>query len=106
MTNLEWGSLMAKKTSNRPAVGNCKDYTVDLSAYFDGELEGKAKDALEAHLNGCEGCRARLDNMSRLRVALSGLSRPGIKRTGSVMDMLKEKLAAEGAGGPKKPLVS
>lgn len=34
-----------------------------LSEYFDGDLDAAERDALEAHLAGCTGCRAGLDDL-------------------------------------------
>jgi hypothetical protein len=98
---------MAMKSGNRlAAMKDCQEFAVELSAYFDGELEGDSKAALERHLEHCESCHKRLDGMTRLRVALTALAQPGVKRGGSVMDLLKDKLAAEAGAGPRKPRMS
>jgi len=107
MAYVDWGQSMATKAGKHPAgLRACQDLAVDLSAYFDGELAGEEKAALERHLDSCESCRKRLDGMARLRIALTGLTQPGIKRGGSVMDLLKDKLAAEPGAGSKKPRMS
>lgn len=36
-----------------------------LNAYIDGELAQDRCDALEAHLDGCDDCRALLDSLTR-----------------------------------------
>jgi anti-sigma factor RsiW len=80
---------------------------MELSALFDGELEGEQRQVVEAHVQGCEACRKRLDGMGRLRRALSALSEPRRKGGRSVLEMLKDKLedpAPRPRGG--KPLDS
>jgi anti-sigma factor RsiW len=78
----------------------------DLSAYSDGELEGTAKEAVEAHLLECEACRLRLDQMIRLRYqALRALAPAGLRRGRAVLDLLKEKRDEEERGAGKKPLM-
>lgn len=69
----------------------CKKYSVELSAYFDGELEGEELAALEAHLDGCEGCRADLQGLERLHGAMASLSRPPLSR-GSILEELNARL--------------
>jgi len=42
----------------------------ELSAHLDGELSPPARVALEAHLTSCPSCRARLDELRALGIAL------------------------------------
>ena len=82
----------------------CKTYAVDLSAYFDGELEGDAAERVRTHLGGCEDCREALARLGTLRTALHTLSRPS--RPGrSILGDLKAKLAQE-RNKDDKPFVS
>lgn len=69
----------------------CKRYAVDLSAYFDGELEGDALTDLERHLDRCEGCRDTLQRLRKLRNALHALARPP-RRQHSILDDLKARM--------------
>ena len=87
----------------------CKAYAVDLSAYFDGELEGAARQDMEAHLGACEGCRDTLQRLARLRSALHAMARPTGRRSRSVLEDLKARLAEEegwDASPSDKPLIS
>jgi len=45
------------------------EYSEQLSAYLDGELAPAARAALEAHLEGCAGCRAVLDDLRAIVAA-------------------------------------
>jgi anti-sigma factor RsiW len=86
----------------------CKAYAVQLSAYFDGELEGAELQAVEAHLAGCDGCRNTLQRLGKLRHALHTLARPTGRQSRSILDDLKARLAEEedDAAPPDKPLAS
>jgi anti-sigma factor RsiW len=77
----------------------CKAYAVDLSAYFDGELEGAPLQAMETHLAACEGCRDTLQRLARLRSALHAMTRPTGRRGRSVLEDLKARLADEDPDG-------
>jgi anti-sigma factor RsiW len=84
----------------------CKPYAVDLSAYFDGELAGEERQAMEAHLADCEGCRDTLARFRKMRTALHELARPPRKRQ-SILADLKARLAEEEpAFAQDKPLIS
>lgn len=52
---------------------NCKKAGDLLSAYVEGELAGRAGQAVEAHVTGCAGCREELET---LRSALALLAAP------------------------------
>ena len=52
----------------------CRDFSTDLSAYFDGELEGKSLQLLETHLQDCGGCRGDLEKMGKIRSALFSMT--------------------------------
>lgn len=85
-----------------PAAKACKSYAVDLSAYFDGELEGDALERLEAHLAACTGCRETLRRLGTLRHALHALARPPRRRR-SILEDLQARLAEEGDADPAAP---
>ena len=72
----------------------CKDYAVDLSAYFDGELEADEQQRIEAHLAECAGCKDTLQRLRNLRGALNALSRPP-RRRGSLLQDLQARLQEE-----------
>jgi anti-sigma factor RsiW len=74
----------------------CKTYEVELSAYFDGELEGAALQRMEAHLAGCAGCRDTLQRLGKLRKALLAMAKPPRRRR-SILEDLQARLAEEGA---------
>ena len=48
-------------------------YSVDVSAWVDGELAPFEADALDAHLEACLPCAAELSELQRLRVQLRSL---------------------------------
>lgn len=77
-----------------PMSKGCKSYAVDLSAYFDGELEGDSLERMERHLDGCEGCRDTLERLGKLRSALHSLARPP-RRRNSILDELKARMEEE-----------
>lgn len=72
----------------------CQKYSVDLSAYFDGELDEEEEAALKVHLEQCEGCSGSLKRMQSLRNALTSLNRPSLGGR-SVLEDLKAKLHLE-----------
>lgn len=55
----------------------CPNMEVELSAYFDDELEPHEIDAVDEHLVDCENCRLALQEMAKIREAFSSLSPPG-----------------------------
>jgi anti-sigma factor RsiW len=103
---LNWIAAMETKRQSAPAATKtCDQLSVDLSAYFDGELEGVAREQMEAHLRGCEACSHKLDSFTRLRVAMTGLSRSS-KSHGSVVDALKAELRSAKQSPPAKRRLS
>ena len=52
----------------------CRDFSTDLSAYFDGELEGNSLQLLESHLQDCGGCQDDLEKMGKIRSALFSMT--------------------------------
>ncbi len=73
---------------------DCKPFSVELSAYFDDELEGEELEGLEAHLSDCEDCREGLKKLKRLRKALFTMRKTPTHHR-SVLDDLKAKLALD-----------
>ena len=50
---------------------DCKRYAVDLSAYFDRELDQPRTEEVEKHLTRCPPCRGDLALMGRVSQLLS-----------------------------------
>ncbi len=75
----------------------CPEMAVEISAYFDDELEPREREAVELHLKDCPTCRASLDSMGKLHSAFSALSAPAPTRANArpilqaVMDMLEKR---------------
>lgn len=85
------GSTAMAKTGTNPG---CPEYRVDLSAYFDGELDGESLLRMEQHLQQCEGCQASLAKLRKLRSAMSELGR-GAREGQSVLEALRKRLEDE-----------
>jgi len=51
-------------------MSDCDTFRAQLAPYLDGELDRADARALEAHIDGCAGCGAALDELDRLRRAL------------------------------------
>ncbi|MDH4225279.1 MAG: zf-HC2 domain-containing protein [Deltaproteobacteria bacterium] len=81
----------------------CKQYAVDLSAYFDGELDADETRFLEAHLATCTDCRESLAKMDSIRSTLRAMSNPakkGLVLKSTIADAKKnqpESLSPKGA---------
>ena len=58
----------------------CKQLAVDLSAYFDQELDEAETRAVESHLADCADCRESLEKMGRLRAALHTAPPPPLEQ--------------------------
>lgn len=83
----------------------CERFSVDHSAYFDGELEGAALAGIEAHLEACPGCKADLEKMGKLSNALHRVSgAPPTRRP--LFEEIMERLAKEDEAGGGKNLPS
>lgn len=69
----------------------------NLSAYFDGQLGPAETVEISAHVSACPGCRAALDELSRLSA--------GVKKnlSAAAPAAMKERVLA--TAGAKKPLV-
>lgn len=69
----------------------CEKHSIDLSAYFDGELEGEELTIIVGHLETCEGCRNSLGRLKKLHGALTSLSAPPLGQR-SILAEIKSKL--------------
>ncbi len=101
----DWNTAMTTKRSTTKVMAKtCEQLSVDLSAYSDGELEGPEREALELHIATCDACARKLNDLKRLRSALTTLSAP-VTRRASVLDVLKAELRGDGASKlAKRPL--
>lgn len=50
-----------------------EDIEAKLSDYYDGMLPGPERDAVQAHLEGCESCRAAYAQLEETMNALAGI---------------------------------
>lgn len=100
------GDAFPNPSGEKAMSKGCAKYSLDLSAYFDGELEGEALTRLQEHLDECEACQAALDKFRRIREAMTQLARrPGGSK--SILDAVRARLEEEGPRRrAKKPLVS
>ena len=80
----------------------CKAYALELSAYFDDELEGDAHQRIEQHLAECSACRDTLRRLGRLREALHTLARPKSGQR-SILQDLQERLGEAEEDAPAAP---
>jgi anti-sigma factor RsiW len=93
---IDWNAAMTMKRSSAQATAKaCEQLAVDLSAYFDGELGDAERNAVEQHVSECDACTDKLENLKKLRNAMSNLAIPTSRR-GSVLEMLKAELRGEG----------
>lgn len=49
---------------------SCRKFQMLLSAYADGEVDGRDRGHVETHLSGCADCRARLEDLKALQSAI------------------------------------
>jgi hypothetical protein len=71
---------------------NCKEIKNDLSAYVDGELTATHKAEIDAHLNGCSQCQARVAELRKLAEGVAAL--PQVQPAPQFLGDVKEKLRA------------
>jgi anti-sigma factor RsiW len=55
----------------------CRDAVALLAAYLDGELTGRDRERLEAHLAGCPHCA---EYLAQLRVTIDALGRVEVEQ--------------------------
>ena len=70
----------------------CPDKAMLLEALLDGELDAMHAAEVEAHVAGCAGCRAALDDLTTVRAMLRA---PAVRETAP--ERLKARLAAAAA---------
>ena len=71
----------------------CLSFDEDLSALRDGELSSERAAEVEAHLAGCERCRARLASFEAVDADLHGIAAPRV--AGDLESRLLARLADE-----------
>ena len=94
LSNVEMTMATGNGEESRQEIGlmsrKCRDFSADLSAYFDGELEGKLLQLLESHLQDCDGCRGDLEKMGRIRSALFSLTGSPAEREPLVQQIMEK----------------
>lgn len=70
--------------------GNCDDYSLLLSTYFDRELKGSEARLVEAHLEMCSDCRRTLATYNTIRRGMIAMS----THTGTRRALAKDITAA------------
>jgi anti-sigma factor RsiW len=81
--------------------GACEQYAIDLSAYFDEELEPAEAAAVKAHLEGCARCRVELERMRGLRQALNRTGAAALPERRLLQDLMRalgQPESRQGAG--------
>jgi anti-sigma-K factor RskA len=78
-------------------------YDEDFELYELGVLDGTDKAELEAHLEGCPECRARLE-AARSRVALFALGAPAVEPPPGARDRVLEAFRAQGPKHREAPV--
>ena len=75
----------------------CEEFAPLLSAFVDGELTENERAEVLAHVSGCAGCRARLDELFALHDALGALEEPEVPAdlTAKVMAAVRAEKAAQ-----------
>ncbi|MCH7483760.1 MAG: zf-HC2 domain-containing protein [Chloroflexi bacterium] len=63
----------------------------DISAHADGELAPDRRDALEAHVTGCERCHTELDELLAVRSALRDLPQVAAPRSFTLTPAMAER---------------
>lgn len=74
---------------------SCPEFSVDLSAYFDGELESEEIITIETHLKTCDGCQASLAQFNAIRKAMKTRLAEGLKGRKPIFEAIREQLEAE-----------
>jgi hypothetical protein len=80
---------------------SCRRIHLQLSALLDGELPANRRPAVEAHLESCAACRARLQQLRKLNAGISML--PALTPAPELLTAVRRKLAA---AQPDRPGVS
>lgn len=96
-------SMCGKSERFNAMMRDCESFAVDLSAYFDDELDAKETALVEEHLSGCAACQGNLAKMRRLRDALHRSSGPAGPASRLVEDLMRALKGEDGPGGGNRP---
>lgn len=77
---------------------SCKELIVDLSAYYDGELQGEALEEVERHLANCDACKESMTGYNQISHALHGLVGKRDRRK-SMVDEVMDRIKANKTDG-------
>lgn len=96
--------FFADLEGDRAMGENCQSFSVDLSAFFDGELEGEELSAIETHLESCTRCAGELEKMRKLSGAIHRASEGSPVRRPLFQEIMsrlgeEENLDEPGRGG-------
>lgn len=82
---------------------DCESFAVDLSAYFDGELDAREAAAVSEHLSGCGACRSKLEKMRLLREALHRSGSAALPEDRLIEDLMRALRRPDAPGGGAMP---
>jgi anti-sigma factor RsiW len=85
----------------REVAERCRPFDEDLSAWIDGELAAERRREVDAHLEACPRCAARLDELRGVDRALAGLAAPAVAP--DLRARLERRIAAEGKPDRLRP---
>ena len=74
-------------------MADCGYFEELISAQLDGELTEREEEALRAHLETCESCRAYRDALRAVAGAEADLPAPPAELTGRIMDAVRREAA-------------
>jgi anti-sigma-K factor RskA len=86
---------------------DCRDWRHSLGAYALGHLDAGERAALEAHLDGCPGCRAEAESLGSLATLLpladpARFDRPAPKPAADLGDRIAATIGAERRAGKQR----
>jgi len=77
----------------------CRDFEEELSAYLDGELPEPEKARVAEHLESCQSCRCRANQLMELITVTKGLSSPAVRE--GFTDEIMQGISARELSAPK-----
>ena len=54
----------------------CKKVKRNLTAYLDGEIQGRFKERMAGHIEACPSCREKVESLAKVRSAVEGMGIP------------------------------
>ena len=82
-------------------MNSCDEVRDWLSAYLDGELTARRREAVEAHLAGCDACRRELASLRQVSACLQAWPAP--EPASDLSARFTERLAARAAQQDRRP---